>query len=170
MLLTHGAACRKNTKERKHTPHNLEKQISFLLPSLFPARRNPFHFITLWITVKRSQRPSQTRSSYTDFLLQGTSGSSQLSFYALLPFHPDYKLLQGPGAIQLHAPFKSGFKEKAAPSRCKHTGTKGNRITNNDVFFHKANSPFFCFKSTASSSLMLRFKVEPISILNVTPN
>lgn len=134
MLLTHGAACRKNTKERKHTPHNLEKQISFLLPSLFPARCNPFHFITLWITVKRSQRPSQTRSSYTDFLLQGTSGSSQLSFYALLPFHPDYKLLQGPGAIQLHAPFKSGFKEKAAPSRCfNQVNTRAQRATASQI-------------------------------------
>lgn len=130
-LLKCKAIRRKNAKERKHILHNLEKQISFNFSSLLRNERcNTFHFIILWIPVKWSHRPIQTRSSYTDFLLQGTSGISQLSFYALLPFHPDYKLLQGPGAIQLYAPFKSGFKEKAPQSRCfSQVNTQAQRAT-----------------------------------------
>lgn len=74
----------------------------------------PFWFLISWIKAKRSPRPTQPRSPHADLLLQGTGGISQLSFYALLPLHPDCKLLQGPGAIQLWAPFRSGFKENAS--------------------------------------------------------
>lgn len=139
-------------------------------PPLFQVRCNSFHFLILWIRAKRSQRPRQPRSPYPDFLLQGTSSISQLSFYALLPFHPDYKLLQGPGAIQLCTPFKSGFKEKAPHSRCfNQVNTQAQRATAPQLTtfpfvwqiqrFSAANSP--------SDAPMLSVA---ISILNVTPN
>lgn len=142
----------------------------WFFPPLFQVRCNTFHFILLWIRVKRSQRPTQPRSSYTDFLLQGTSSISQLSFYALLPFHPDYKLLQGPGAIQLYTPFKSGFKEKAPQSRCfNQVNTQAQRATASQLIM-------FSFVWQIQRFSGLKFPSDApiqsvaISILNVTSN
>lgn len=169
-LLKCKAICRKNAKERRHILHNLEKQISFNVLSLFQVRRDTFHCIILRITVKRSHRPTQTRSSYTDFLLQGTGGISQLSFYALLPFHPDYKLLQGPGAIQLYTPFKSGFKEKAPQSRCfNQVNIQARRATASQLIT-------FSFVWQIYQSSVLKFLSDAqtqsiaISIFNATSN
>lgn len=148
-----------------------KKQISGdFSPPLLQVRCNPFHFPILGMGAKPSQGPRQPRSSQPDFLLQGTSSISQLSFYALLPFHADYKLLQGPGAIQLYTPFKSGFKEKAPQSRCfNQVNTQAQRATASQLItfpfvWQIQRFPGVKFPSDAP------IQSVAISILNVTSN
>lgn len=113
-------------------------------------------FITLWIrpTKKKNKDPAAltTKVIIHRFSITGHWQHFTTVFLCTSAFpSTDYKLLQGPGAIQLCAPFKSGLArggggrsitDKMLQSS-KHTSNKGQLRASPNAPSYAANPPFF---------------------------
>lgn len=109
--------------------------------------------MTLGIKVPSSQG-LQVQGHHTHLLLD-TKGIQVLPL-----FHPNYKLLQGPRAVQQHSPFDSGIKEN---HRCQQAATMGS-LTIHPLC---GDEQLFCCKSTA---LLVKIQKSKTSFMDQTSN